>query len=312
MATSEPTRTRQTALDSSGTGISPIQDVSCVVVHHNNYPRVLATIESALHEGIPAQRLLVVDNSTDAVQTNALKGAIPTGVSFKHVLNKGYGHAVNAGFDALREADCLSSKFLVITHEVQFSPGAVATLAAAFDDPTVGAAGPTLLDANREGLTWSAGGTLSRGLNLPAHVHMGASADEVADAPSVRRDWLDGACVMYDSQRYAEMRLREDFFLYFEEADLHVRLRATGASVLWVPRARASQSSDGVPAYFLTRNLQLFQAAHGTVLQRLAAVPIVILRSAARRSIRGGPSGELMAQLRGWKDGLTGADASQS
>ena len=78
----------------------------------------------------------------------------------------------------------------------------------------------------------------------------------------MRRAWLDGAFCLYRADLLRAMPFRTDFFLYFEETELHTRIRKAGYGVAWVPTASVEQSSTGVPPRLLGRNLQKYQHLH--------------------------------------------------
>jgi GT2 family glycosyltransferase len=142
---------------------------------------------------------------------------------------------------------------------------------------------------------WSRGGVLTKHLRMPKHVleidHTGAR-----EARAV--DWLDGACVMYRAEALRQNPFREDFFLYFEETELHTRLRRAGWDVLTAPGATAHQSSDGMPAFWGSRNFVLFQRAHGSRTSQLVAPAYFALRSMAASAV-GGRWSEVRAAPRG-------------
>jgi N-acetylglucosaminyl-diphospho-decaprenol L-rhamnosyltransferase len=283
-----------------------LTDVSCIVVHHRNFPTVLGAVDALVAAGVQREALLVVDNSEAPALTAALEQALPADVALITVANGGYGHAVNRGLDHLAATGAVRTYTLVATHEVEPRTDALAHLRNALrDDPTTGVAGPSLIDSAGGGATfWSLGGELTRVLNHPKHVGWGSSVNAALPSQPQPRAWIDGACCLYVSSLFDAMRFREDLFLYFEENDLHRRICATGYGVVWVPQAFVGQSSAGVPPYLFGRNLQLFQATHGTRLQRRVSVPMMIARSATRRALRRGTRGEVRAMYRGWRHGL--------
>lgn len=294
----------QAADQESGTIRSGLRErTGAIVVHHRNFPVVLGTVERIIAGGIEPSRVVVVDNSEDPPLLNRLIEAVPTDVRVIAEANRGYGHAVNVAVRALEEQ---SLDFVVIsTHEARPEPGAIDLLIRALDaDATVGAVGPTLVTGEPgESVIWSMGGHCTRVLNEPRHFGAGEPWDAaVTQRPAARRHWVDGAFVAYRYGVLCEHPLREDFFLYFEETDLHQRLRDAGLAVLWIPAAVVWQSSGGAPPYLLARNLQRYQRAHGTLLQAVVTVPWVILRAGIRKAARGGRSHQRRDMLRGWRD----------
>jgi N-acetylglucosaminyl-diphospho-decaprenol L-rhamnosyltransferase len=243
--------------------------IAAAVVHHRRYPEVLDTLHSLVEAGVPVQSVLVVDNSEDQGIEDAMRSSTE-GWQVHSMPNLGYGAAANEAMRLAPDSDVL----LVLTHEVLISgPSVAALLAALADDPNIAAAGPRLIVTD-ESQVWSRGGVLSHRLLLPRHV-----IDPPKDARSAADvDWLDGACVAYRTEVLRTNPFREDFFLYFEETELHARLRAGGFRIVAVTGAHAYQSSGGMPAYWGCRNIVLFQQAHGTRLSRVIGPAYFTLR----------------------------------
>ncbi|CAN5330498.1 hypothetical protein BH09ACT10_BH09ACT10_23670 [soil metagenome] len=117
------------------------------------------------------------------------------------------------------------------------------------------------------------------------------------------RQWLDGAFCLYRLDVLEAQQLREDFFLYFEEVEYHVRLRSLGWKVGYVPSAVVSQSSLGTPAFYLGRNMQIYQRLWGTQAGRLFASPTVLIREVGRVVLRRSTSFDIKGFLKGWVAG---------
>lgn len=282
---------------------SQVDDVAAVVVHHRHFPGVLDTIRSLIDQGIATTSIVVVDNSGDAVASR-LSAALPDGCDFLEVENRGYGHAVNAAIDRIAHWPAPPAYLLTSTHETLPEPGSIPALVAALAaDATVAAAGPSLTTlSDGQKIYWSHGGYCTSWLNIPRHVGNGDPVGEPLTGNAVRRDWVDGAFVMYRWSVLRDLGFREDFFLYFEETELHARLRKAGHAVVWVPGATVMQSTGGVPAYLQARNLQRYQRLHGNRWQQLLAVPVSGLRRALRSGINA-TSEVVREYIRGWRDG---------
>ena len=253
-------------------------NVAAVVVHHRSYGTVAESVQRLLAEGINAESLIVVDNSEQPDRRYHLEASLPPNVAVLFVANKGYGAAVNTGLDHFAEISRTAPDFfLVATHETNPRPGAVGELLTAMADPTVAVAGPTLISGKESEFVWSAGGYMAAATRVPSHYHHRASLQVLngAAAPE-ERDWLDGAFLLYRWKDIIEHRVDESFFLYMEETDLHLRLGKAGRRVVWVPHARVWQDSNGIPPYFLARNLRLLFKRHESVLHLFAVVPAIV------------------------------------
>jgi GT2 family glycosyltransferase len=276
-----------------------VSGVWAVVVHHNSLETLEATACNLLDEGIDPKQIVVVDNSMDRVSEPELTGALAPGVHLLRVENQGYGAAVNAGFRLvdLVAAGCAEA-VLVVTHEVLFSEGAVAVLAETLRGaPSVGAVAPllTVRGASGEGV-WSTGGYLTGCLRLPRH-----STELEVGRDHATVEWADGAAVMYRPFALG-LGMDERYFLYMEEVELHLRLRASGMGVVVAYGARASQSTGGMPPYYAVRNIQLLHRRFGRRGFRHLALASVTARAVAKAA-RHSDLTAFRAVLRGMRDG---------
>lgn len=270
------------------------QRLGCVVVHHASRDTIRGTVENLLRCGVPADGLIVVDNSPSEQPDIR----IVDGVQIVRVENRGYAAAVNLGVRVLEDARHCEYT-LVCTHETMLAPDALDKLIQAMDEsPTAAVAGPTLFSAD-SGEVWSAGGLLTHRMHLPRHHR---SLDS-GGARQVDREWLDGAANLYRTAHLIDFTLDETYFLYFEETDLHTRFRRAGLRVVWVPDAVGYQRSKGIPPRLLGRNEMLFQARNFSIWEGRLAVAFEALRSVARKLASGrGEWGSPFQILEGWLD----------
>ncbi|KQQ00911.1 MULTISPECIES: hypothetical protein [unclassified Rathayibacter] len=254
-----------------------------VVVHFRSYETVGGSVQALLDEGVAPGDLVVVDTSEEPHRRVELRGLLPAEVTIVFERNRGYGAAVNFAVDHhAARSGTPAEYFVVATHETRIEPGTVAALERALDlDAAAAVAGPTLISGieGHAPYVWSTGGRLTRLLHLPAHHDHRAPLTSLATRSIIEeRDWLDGAFLLYRRDDLDRNRICEDFFVYMEETDLHLRLRAQGRKVLWVPEGRVWQSSNGVPPYYLARNLRLLAARQDGPLRGSAATSVAAAR----------------------------------
>lgn len=274
-------------------------DVACIVVHHNSPETLVITLESLCASGMLRDQILVVDNSSDAAPS-----ALPAVEGFFVLCtsNRGYAAAVNDGLSHLNAQGRARPFTLVSTHESLPAPDAVRSLRdELLNDQTIAVVGPTLLNADSGRKIWSVGGLLTPRLKLPRH-HV--DLDVYTLEAGVDREWLDGAFTMYRTADLEEFKLDETYFLYFEETDLHTRLRRAGRRVVWVPRASVSQRSSGIPPRLLGRNLFLFHHKLFSKNTGRLAVSFELGRSLARALFtQRGRWSAFPEILKGWLEG---------
>lgn len=265
----------------------PDQRVSAIVIHHRNYPGILETVRSIIASGVPADRVLVVDNSEDGPTAELLRRDLPAKSQLLVVSNRGYGSAVNEGVLWLNSGD--SPYVLIATHETRPSVGAMAELSSILDEQShVAVVGPLLVDANFDNeRVWSAGGSLSRFLRLPLHVGHGEPRETYEARPPALADWLDGAFCLYRRDVFVNLKFSEDYFMYFEETDFHTALRRQGWEVMICPSVVVSQSSGGIPPYYLARNSILYYTKFGSKAQGVVSPAILVAKATLRSILKG-------------------------
>lgn len=283
-------------------GNTVISNVAAVVVHHRSYETVAEAINALIRQGVRPESLVLIDNSEELDRRDELRSSVPSDVVIRYVENRGYGAAVNAAIDFFMEREQEKPDFfLVATHETRPEEGAVSALVKALQaDLDAAVAGPTLVSGERPQYVWSAGGYLAPITHIPSHYLHRAPLTALGGTNTPEsREWLDGAFLVYRWNDIEKSRISEEFFLYMEETDLHMRFRKAGRKVLWVPRSRVWQDSGGIPTYYFARNLRLLFRKHEGFLRRLAVVPYAVSRRVASDVVRRRDFSTIMPSLRG-------------
>ncbi|MGH9346289.1 MAG: glycosyltransferase family 2 protein [Vicinamibacterales bacterium] len=238
--------------------------LSAVIVNYNagdELRRALQSIADELHGEV--WQAAVVDNaSTDGSQAIVAEFA-PSATLVANRENAGFARAVNQGLAATSAA-----RVLVMNPDCRLVAGALTALNLELDRyDGCAVVGPRILnpDGSVQGsargdptmLTGLFGRTGSLGRLLPwipiTRRNVVSEAAIRSGQPSVVVDWVSGACML--ARRDALVRVHgfdERYFLYWEDADLCRRLRASGRHVRYVPGAtaihRVGQSSQSARA----------------------------------------------------------------
>lgn len=284
-----------------------VGSVAAVIVHHRSYDTVGGVVKGLLLQGISADHIVVVDNSEEPLRRVEFRSLVSADVSIIFEQNLGYGAAVNAGFEYFRRNAGFNPEYLLVsTHESRPEPGAVAALVQALKERSKAAvAGPALISGVDPEFVWSAGGYLRRWSHIPSHYgHRQPSTFLDGKFSPEPRSWLDGAFLLYRWDDFQRWLMPERYFLYMEETDLHLNLVKSGREVLWVPTSRVWQDSNGIPPFYLARNLRLLFSAHENVFRRLVFVPLAVLRRVAADVVRRKDLSSLVPSIRGLLVGL--------
>jgi len=124
---------------------------------------------------------------------------------------------------------------------------------------------------------WYAGGDIDWD-NVLGSNHGVDDVDEGQYEKTQETDFATGACVLYRSQALKEVGIfDEKFYLYLEDADLSMRLKKAGWSVLYSPRtetwhkvAQSSGSGSELNDYFITRNRLVFGLRYAPLRAKIA------------------------------------------
>lgn len=185
--------------------------------------------------------VVIADNSGDVPQSDP--------IVIERFPNVGFGAAVNS---AARDLVTPSTALVVLSHEICFPRGALASLVAALRDPGVAASGPVLVDDD--------GAVISAGLSS-----RGGWLIHLAPPPNGKRSSvqaLDGGCLAIAGDAWLAIGgFDERYFLYWEDVDLGLRLTQRGRRVLLCADIAIEASTAGGSthhAYYVTRNHLLF------------------------------------------------------
>jgi GT2 family glycosyltransferase len=234
--------------------------VGAVVLHYRFWPRVRSTLEALLSQTRRPDEIVLVDNRSDDGSAESIRGAFPQVEVIEARLNRGYAAGMNIGLHAMlsRGAEAI----LLLTHECRLAPDALRALVARLEEePILGAVGPLLAYESAPHLVFSAGGSLRPRDWRGVHLREPDRVDDWRGRDPHAVEWLDGAAILLrDAAARALGKLDEDYFMYYEETEYLVRLRAAGWKVECVPAAVAWQESGGKPDYLFTRNRLRFVA----------------------------------------------------
>jgi len=193
--------------------------VAALVLNYNGAADTLACLESVARMTPTAEIVQVIDNASSDDSVARIRQAFP-GVPIRiHARNLGFGaghnpvlrELIDAGFDWI----------WLLNNDARATPDALARmLETAGDD--VGVLGARIVDPDPPHALQAFGG---------GHLHAwrGSASECRTERPSRPLDYITGASMLLNSQALREVGLFDPrFFLYWEDVDLCLRLRAAG------------------------------------------------------------------------------------
>lgn len=270
-------------------GVGDPVDVVAVMVVWNgarHLPEAVPAIRAAF-EGVESWRLVVVDNASADGSAELARELAPEAAHVQTGRNAGYAAGLNAGF----AAQSARVARLVLNPDVRLSPGSVATMLAAFDEPGVGIAAPLQVDGEGRRLpSLRREPTVSRALGeaLLGGVRSGRVSwlGEMVTDPDVYRrpgsaDWASGSVLLVSEPcARAVGAWDETYFLYSEETDFARRARAAGYAVAYVPDAAAmhiggeAHTSPMLYSLLTVNRVRYFSRHRGWVASRLFGLAV--------------------------------------
>src|SRR5712691_7550942 len=177
--------------------------------------------------------------------------------------NYGFAHAANLGVEAAVESG--AEWILLLNDDAVVEPSCLARcVEEARSDPSIAAVGPAVVFEDRPDTIWFAGGRHSDEFLYTRHRGLGRTIDKLPETSDT--DYIPGCCLIVRAAAWTELGgFRDDFFLYYEDAEWCLRVRAAGwrcrylAEVLCRHRV-SSSTQDGhralspTSAYYRARN----------------------------------------------------------
>ncbi|WP_181883701.1 glycosyltransferase family 2 protein [Sphingorhabdus pulchriflava] len=221
--------------------------ISVIIVNWRASAETVAAVSSLSGQSLAPSRIYVVDNGSGDGSLEQMEAALSgqdNVMLLANADNLGFGGGCNR---ALAEAlkDGCDFVWLLNNDARPASDCLAALVAAAAGDPAMGMVGSWLTDPNHPGQDHS--GSWMR----PWLMSCG-SVCTVSDLASHRYSWVTAASVLIRTEALAQVGLfDENFFMYWEDADLSMRIRSAGYRIAIADNAvvvhSAGTSSTGIP-----------------------------------------------------------------
>lgn len=232
--------------------------------------------------------------------------------------NHGFAHAANLGVEAAIESG--AEWILLLNDDAVVEPACLARcVEEARSDPAIAAAGPAVVFEDRPDTIWFAGGRHSDEFLYTRHRGLGRTVDELPASSDT--EYIAGCCLLVRAAAWSELGgFRDDFFLYYEDAEWCLRARHAGWRCRYIGevlcRHRVSSSTQGghralspTSAYYRARNQLRFALETAPLRKRVtrtAGVLFIWTPYLAWQLVRAHDRQTTRAYLRGLRDGLGG------
>ena len=230
-------------------------------------------------------RVILVDNGSAPDSVDRLERKFPEALVIRLSENRGFAAGNNVGIErALKEG---ATHILLLNNDTLVQPTFLIPLLKGLNEPSVGVVGPKIYYHPDVTRIWFAGGMID--WPTGRQWHLGANeTDDGRWAVPRDVDYVTACCLLAPARLFQEIGgLDERYFIYFEETDWNLRVRARGYRCRYVPDSRiyhkVSQAmKTGSPSsdYYYARNRLLFFRTHAPRRYRLWLIALYTARSA--------------------------------
>lgn len=247
--------------------------VFTIVLNWNGLADTRECLASLLKASYSNNRVLVVDNGSDADEAGAIQREFGEAVQvLRNPSNLGFAGGMNAGIQrALEEG---ADYVLLLNNDVTVDPAFLAAmLQTAQRHPDFAAASPRAYFRDQPQVIYSTGGRVSLWTGTARQMGRG-QPDRGQFEQEQARDYADGVCMLMSRDAIQRVGLLdESYFMYWEETDWCFRARRHGLRCYYSPSAkvwhRAARSLSPTDEYHYQyqRNALLFVRKNGKPLQ---------------------------------------------
>jgi len=240
--------------------------VGAVVLNWNRPEDTRLCVESLKASSYPMLKIVVVDNGSDVVQYKRLTQILTDVEIIRSEVNLGFGKGNNIGIRHVLQQG--AAYVLLVNNDAVVDPQMVGMLVNAMEsDPLIGAAGPIIYYLSEPEKVWFAGYrfrgnlyVLRRGLHLKPPLK---SIEYV--------DFISGCGMLLRKETIEQVgEFSPEYFMYYEDLDLCVRIRKAGWKIACVTGAKmwhaVSASVGGIESpikqYYQVRSSLIFYRRH--------------------------------------------------
>ena len=206
--------------------------VSVVTVTHHS----AGVIESCIRSVAAAARVIVVDNASDDDTREIVSRTLPSVVLVHNRIGRGFGNGCNQGLERIE-----TEFALLLGPDSTIDDRSLTLLVAAADAwPQAGMLGPAIIAANGHV-------ELSHDLGLFERMGAGKRRDaHLTPEGPLSAGHISGAVLLVRMTALRQVgSFDPEIFLYYEDDDLCLRMRAAGWSLVLVPEAQATHLGGG-------------------------------------------------------------------
>ena len=237
-------------------------DLAIISLNYNSAKEVFRLVSSLREEVVPAGCFYLIDNASN--DGNEVKEyCLKNGIKFiANTINGGYAQGNNIGIKKAIEDG--RKTFLILNPDIEISKDTIEKLYNTLvTKPELQIIGPRICDKFKRNLIYSDGGILTPERRCDDHINYNQEEKDSSESLNTNIDYVTGSVMMFKKSTLDIIGwMREDFFMYYEEAEWCYRLKThkdLKLGVLTNCKAYHQMSDKGdFYQYYISRNRILF------------------------------------------------------
>jgi GT2 family glycosyltransferase len=290
--------------------------VAVIVLNWNGLADTRRCLQSLRTQRYAAVVPIVVDNgSSDPDEARILEDEFLEAHVVRLSRNAGFGKGVAAGAETARRLGADHLMLLNNDARIDAENDTIRKLVAALaSNATLGAVAPVILEDDSPHDIQSAGHDFSLWTGYPKRLMANEPRDAVLKTLSP--SFIVGACLLMRLADFDRLGgFDSDFFVYSEDFDLGLRMRAQGLRQVLVPdafvyhkKAAATTMWSGRHCYLMMRSHLILVAKHARWFHWFTLLPGLLVISAGMvvHGVRNGRRDAAGGVVRGWRDFVLG------
>jgi len=228
--------------------------ISFIIVNYKS-EKLLSCCLAAIQQHATSVEYETIVVNNDEVLLDSVSAHVPPKI-INNNENRGFAKACNAG-----AAAAIGDILFFLNPDTKIATPNINELIEKLIDPAVGIVAPRLVTSSGSVQPWSAG--CATGLWDTLWNNLGYAKSKklwLQDVPG-EVDWVSGAALVIPKRLFSECGgFDENFFMYFEDADLCKRIRLLGKKILLLPQVRVLHLSGQCQSDRKTQKQHYYQS----------------------------------------------------
>lgn len=233
--------------------------VAIIVLNYNGKECLSRALQSLSALSYERKEVIVVDNDSQDDSFERAKQEFPRSIFLQNSDNLGFAGGMNVG---IREAERIGADYMwLFNNDATAESNALTSLISFCENhPQAGAVSPVIM--NNQGEEWFVSGKISYFRMRAIH------DDKEDDAIPYQSEYLSGCALLVPRSTFEDIGLLDErYFLYYEDADISLRIRQSGKKLFVVPTAlvqhsERSEQENKKKIYYLVYSALLFFHDH--------------------------------------------------